>query len=372
MNKFFSFRRMVSIGIKEIKHVLRDPFTLLLALGLPVILVVFFGFIIDFDYKNIRLSVVDRDNSPVSRKLIDTFFSSGYFKIKPGQTLAKPAHYLDNNSSDGVLIVNNDFGRDIKSGEPAKAQILLDGSDNSKTGVILRYLNGIQLSATERILEKKLPAPIDVQTRFLFNPELNSRWFVIPGLTVIIVGLLSVLLTALTIAREWENGSMELLLSTPVRPLEIIGGKILPYMILGFGGIFFVFISSKLVFGVPFKGSFVLYLLACSVFLLASLSQGVFISVVARQQQIAMQMAITTGLLPAMLLSGFIFPIESMPAFFKYLTVILIPRWFMEISRAIFLKGSGALELIRSFGFLFILFLFLMLLAFKKFKTDLE
>ncbi len=334
----FSPGRALSMARKEVRHVLRDPFTLALALGLPVMLVTFFGYAIDFEVRNINVAVQDRDGGPAA------------LFIEPG------------------------FSRDISGGLAAQAQFVLDGSDNSKGAVMLGYLPGIQRGAAARLAGAEAPPPaaVSVETRFLYNPELNSRWFTIPGLGAIIIGLLAILLTALTVAREWENGSMELLLATPVRPLEIIIGKLAPYGLLVLTGVFFVYLSARLVFGVPFTGSHLLFLLACLLFITAALAQGLFISVAARQQQVAMQLAIISGLLPSMLLSGFIFPVESMPVFFQYFTMLLPPRWFMEAARGLFLKGAGAAELAVPMLALAALSLLLLGLALKKFKTDLE
>lgn len=365
----FSLHRAYSIARKEVMHVLRDPFTLALALGLPVMLVTFFGYAIDFEVKNLRVAVSDRDNGPSARRLKEIFSASGYFQLAPS---AAPIPAVDAGLADAALFIEPQFSRDIGRGWPARAQFVLDGSDNSKAAVLMGYLPGIQAGANARLAGSRPAAPLSIETRFLYNPELNSRWFTIPGLAAIIIGLLAIMLTAMTVAREWENGSMELLLSTPVRPLEIIVGKLAPYGLLVLTGVFFVYLTSRLVFGVPFTGSHLLYLLACVLFIVAALSQGLFISVATRQQQVAMQFSMITGLLPSMLLSGFIFPVESMPTFFRYFTMILPPRWFMEAARGIYLKGAGLRELAVPFLALTALSLLLLALALKKFKTDLE
>lgn len=367
----FSPHRAWAVARKEVMHVLRDPFTLALALGLPVLLVTFFGYAIDFEVRGIKVAVADRDNGPAARRLKEIFASSGYFRVL--ETAGDPVGLLDSRRADAALFIEPGFSRDALGGKPVKAQFVVDGSDNSKGAVMMAYLPGIQRAAAARLYGgEPAPAPLSVETRFLFNPELSSRWFMVPGLGAIIIGLLAILLTAMTVAREWENGSMELLLSTPVRPLEIITGKLAPYGLLVLIGVFFVYLSARLVFGVPFEGSHLLFLLACLLFVTAALSQGLFISVVARQQQVAMQAAIISGLLPSMLLSGFIFPVESMPAFFQYFTMLLPPRWFMVAARGIFLKGSGAAELAVPLAALAALSLLLLALALKKFKTDLE
>ncbi len=368
----FNIYRAYSIARKEVMHVMRDPFTLTLALGLPVMLVTFFGYAIDYEVKNISLAVSDRDNGPAARRLKEIFSSSGYFRLVEPVPGGGPVEMLDSGRASAALFIEPDFSKKIKGGGRVEAQFVLDGSDNSKAAAIMGYLPGIQQAAQARLAGQAVRAPFSAETRFLYNPELNSRWFIVPGLAAIIIGLLAILLTALTVAREWENGSMELLLSTPVRPLEIIVGKLAPYGALVLAGVFFVYLVSRLVFGVPFEGSHLLYLAACLLFITAALSQGLLISVITRQQQIAMQFGMITGLLPSMLLSGFIFPVESMPRFFQYFTMLLPPRWFMAAARGITLKGADLEELAVPFLALGLLSAGMLALALKKFKTDLE
>ena len=368
----FNIHRAYSIARKEVMHILRDPFTLTLALGLPVMLVTFFGYAIDYEVKNIKLAVSDRDNGPASRRLKEIFSSSGYFHPVAPEPGTGPVAMLDSGRAAAALFIEPDFSKKIKGGGPVRAQFVLDGSDNSKAAAIMGYLPGIQRAALSRLTGSAGREPLSAETRFLYNPELNSRWFIIPGLAAIIIGLLSILLTAMTVAREWENGSMELLLSTPVRPLEIMAGKLAPYGALVLAGVLFVYLVSRLIFGVPFAGSHLLYLAACLLFITAALSQGLVISVITRQQQVAMQLSMITGLLPSMLLSGFIFPVESMPKFFQYYTMLLPPRWFMAAARGITLKGADLRELAVPFLALGLLSAGMLILAVVKFKTDLE
>jgi ABC-2 type transport system permease protein len=368
----FNPHRAYSIARKEVMHILRDPFTLALALGLPVLLVTFFGYAIDFEVKNVTLAVSDRDGGQAARRLKDIFSSSGYFRLVEPASGESQLGMLDSGRAAAALFIEPDFSRKLKGGTPVTAQFVLDGSDNSKGAAVMGYLPGIQAAAARRLAGVDAAAPISEETRFLYNPELNSRWFTVPGLAAIIIGLLAILLTALTVAREWENGSMELLLATPVRPLEIIAGKLAPYGALVLAGVFFVYLVSRFVFGVPFAGSHLLYLAACLLYVTAALSQGLMISVMTRQQQVAMQFSMISGLLPSMLLSGFIFPVESMPAFFRYFTMILPPRWFMAASRGIILKGADLRELAVPFLALGLLSAGMLALALIKFKTDLE
>ncbi|MCX5781323.1 MAG: ABC transporter permease [Elusimicrobia bacterium] len=218
----FNISRALSVARKEIMHILRDPFTLGMAIGIPIVFVIFFGFAIDFDFKGIKLSVFDFDHSRQSRELVSVFSSSGYFVPSSGYHLGNPISDVESERSFMALIINPGFGKKIVSGEGDKVQLLMDGTDNRKAGAVNGYVAGINQAVIRRLTGAAYKSPIDYETRFLYNPELNTKWFIVPGLIVIIIGLLSILMTALTVAREWENGSMELLLSTPVTPLEIV------------------------------------------------------------------------------------------------------------------------------------------------------
>ena len=369
----FRWGRAASIAEKEIYHILRDPFTLAVALVLPVVMVVVFGLAIEFNVKNIKLTVLDQDKTQSSRQLAEVFGSSNYFLLNKGLEPTQTLHKLDSEQARATLIISERFEKDLLSGRQAQAQIILDGSDNSTVGPILGYLNGINSNAVTRLLHREAAPPtVDLRTRFLFNPELNSSWFIVPGLAVTVMSILSVLLTALTVAREWENGSMELLLSTPVQPLEIIIGKLAPYTALGLGALTFVYLMARLGFGVPFHGSHVILIFGALLFLACYLAQGLFISLSTRKQQIAMQIALMSGMLPSMLLSGFIFPIENMPKFFQVLTAIFPARWFMRISRGEYLEGASFYNLRYDFLALACIGTVLISLALKNFKRDVE
>ncbi len=238
MNKIFKFSRILAIAKKELMHILRDPFTIGLALGIPIIFTVFFGFAIDFDYRGIKMAVFDFDNSRQSREVAETFRASGYYKVFPGQNPGNPLLDVESERAFTALIINPEFARKVVAGTGGKLQMLIDGTDNNKTSVVSGYMAGFFDSVLRRLTGQGAKTPVSFETKFLFNPELNTKWFVVPGLIVVIIGLLSILMTSLTVAREWENGSMELLLSTPIKPLEIVIGKIIPYVVFVFFGIF--------------------------------------------------------------------------------------------------------------------------------------
>ena len=366
------FDRILAVTRKELAHIWRDKFTLVMALGFPVMMVMVFGVAFEFNLNNIPLAVHDADKTATSRMLIETFASSGFFHIEhvpyPGQVIRE----LDGERARVGIIIEPQFERGLRSGMGGSVQILVDGADNTTAGSVLGYLESLQKLATERLTEVPGGGGLKFKTRFLFNHELRTRWFIVPGLSVVVLAVLSVLLTSLTVAREWENGSMELLLATPVRPVEIIIGKLLPYIALGLGAVVFIYLAARVVFGVPFLGSHLLYALACLMFVATCSMQGILISVVTRVQQISMQAAILSGLLPSLLLSGFVYPIESMPRFFYYFSMILPARWFMQISREIYLKGSTLAELKVPFMALALICLFMTVVAAKKFKKDVE
>ncbi len=368
----FVWRRAVAVARKEVYHILRDPATLGAALVLPVFMVIMFGVAIEFNVKNVALAVSDSDQSQSSRRLLDTFGSSGYFLI---HHVSSPREGITDVSAErarAALVIPPHFEQDLFAGRGAEAQVLVDGTDNSTVGPVLGYVGSIQNMASQRIGGFDPSPPYEIRTRFLFNPELNSKWFVIPGLTVVVMSILSILLTALTVAREWENGSMELLLSTPVLPLEIIVGKLAPYGILGIIAVVFVYVIARTVFGIPFVGHLWVFGFGCLLFLITYLAQGLLISVATRKQTVAMQLSMMTGYLPSQLLSGFIFPIASMPAFFQYFTMILPARWFMLIARDTFLEGSSVLELAGPFLALALICGLMVFLAARRFKRDLE
>lgn len=364
--------RVLAVARKELRHILRDPFTLGLGLGLPLFMVTVFGVAIDLDAKDIRLAVDDQDRSAASRALVRIFENSGKFQTRALPPASHPVDHIGAGHSSAVLVIPPGFERHLEEDRLATVQVILDGADNTTAGSVLSYLEGIQDAANARLAPAARSSPLRLVTRYLFNGELGTPEFIVPGLTVVIVAIISILLTALTVAREWENGSMEMLLATPIRPLEIILGKLAPYNGIGLAAVAVIYVAARGFFGVPFRGSHWVFIVGCFLFLTAYLAQGLLISVLTRSQAVAMQAAMVSGLLPSTLLSGFIFPIESMPVVFQWLTAILPARWFMVITRGVFLKGSGIAELWQPFLALMVITLVLVFAAAKRFKRDVE
>ena len=377
-----SFKRVRSIAMKESKHILRDPFTLAVALALPLVFVVFFGFVIDLDYKHIQIAVRDNDQTSMSRRFLQQISASGYFDLLPVHGQLQAESFLEQNDSPALMIIQRDFGKNILKGDtssPARVQFMLDGSDNAKAAMAQSYMGAAVLKANadfirnDAYLSSVLPAaPDPIRTRFLFNPELNSRWFIVPALNTIIIGFLAIVLTALTVAREWENGSMELLLSTPVRPSEIVLGKLAPYFTLTLFDILVVFVLALYIFQIPFLGSFTLFMLACCIYIIGALALGLVISVATRNQQAAIQFAFAAGLLPSFIFSGFIFPVENMPLFFRIFTMLFPQRWYLALSRSMFLSEASFAALAVPFLGITLFAAFMVFMAVKNFKKDLE
>lgn len=379
MNNGFQFRRARAIARKEVMHIMRDPFTLIVALLIPVFLTIMFGYAIDFDLRHVKTAVYDADVSQTSRMIYQKFMNSKYFDIEEISTLIKnPEMPLAREHAKVSLIIPHKFEENLFNGRGAVGQILIDGSDNTTSGLIVGYVAGMASSLNDQFLKSrgfgsKTPAEsFSFVPRYLFNPEQTSSWFIVPGLACVILSILSILLTSLTIAREWETGSMELLLSTPARPSEIIFGKLLPYVFLGLLALSFIYAAARLVFGIPFTGSHIAYLVGSLIFIECYLSMGLFISVVAKNQQLAMQMSILVGYMPSMLLSGFIFPIENMDKIWRIFTMFFPARWYMTICRASYLKGASFEHMWIPFLALSILGTILFFSAIKKFRGNLE
>lgn len=375
--KRFRLRRAIAIAKKEKMHILRDPFTMIVAVAIPVFLTVMFGFAIDFDIHDVRLAVFDADISQSSRELYQKFTNSRYFlinEIKP--LIAYPDEPIAREHSKLSLIIPHKYEENLLNGRGGVVQVLFDGADNSTVSLIRGYVQGIAQAINRDFMDEYemdyRTRSVELVPRFLFNPEQKSPWFIVPGLSTVILAILSTLLTSLTIAREWETGSMELLLSTPARPAEIVFGKLLPYVFLGLFALLLIHIAARTVFHIPFTGSRLAYLAASLLFIGTYLSMGLFISVVAKNQQIAMQMSLMAGYMPSILLSGFIFSIQNMAPFWQGLTALLPARWYMVVCRACYLKGASFEDLILPFAALIILGTLLFILATKKFKGTLE
>jgi ABC-2 type transport system permease protein len=347
-------RSLVRIGAlagKEAMHIRRDPTMLYIALVLPLVLLVLFGYGISFDIDHIPLVVVDHDHTPESRALVDDFAAAHEFELKGVADDADRAPTLfARGQAAAVLTIPTGYAEALSRGESVAAALQLDGADARVAQSSLARADVMAQVATRRVVASRLPAgagalPLTTSTWTRFNPAGKSALFLVPGLTAYVLALVSVLLTALTVAREWERGSMEQLFATPVSRFEIVVGKLLPYMGMGTVQFLLVLTAGTWVFGVPLKGDLGLLAVSAFLFMIGMLGQGLLISIVARNQMVATQAATMSSMLPSMLLSGFMFPIANMPWVLQLVSHLVPARYFIAILRGVLLKGNGWSEL---------------------------
>jgi ABC-2 type transport system permease protein len=341
--------RVWALSAKEVRHVLRDPRTLYLALAMPLVLLLLFGYGVSFDLDHLPVAFVDQDRSEASRTLRRRFAASTEFDdVGELASVSDAEAKLVGNEAILVVVIPRGFEEDLRRGRSIDVQLLLDGADNNsavqaraKAEAMLRVL-GISFVSRG---PTALSMPIETRTWTRFNPEGRSAVFLVPGITAYVLAMVAVLLTALTVSREWERGSMAQLFSTPVGRLEIVLGKLLPYVVLGALTVLMVLAVGNWVFDVPFRGSAGTLALLSILFMIGMLGQGLLLSVIARNQMLATQMAAMSSMLPSMLLSGFVFPIENMPLPLQYVSHVIPARYFVEGLRGVLLRGNGIAEL---------------------------
>jgi ABC-2 type transport system permease protein len=353
-----SVTRLAAVARKEVLHLRRDPRSLILAFVLPVLLTILFGYAISWDVDDIAMAVLDQDRSKSSRELLDAFRSSGYFRLTSFLDAPREIEALiDRSEVLLVLVVPPDFERDLGAGKTARIQAIVDGSDANTANIAMGYARGIVQSYSLRIALEgaRFPQPVRAEVRVWYNEELSSRNMIVPGLVAVIMMIIAAMLTSLTIAREWERGTMEQLAATPVTRIEVVLGKMIPYVAIGLIDVFGVSAIGVLLFGVPFRGSPLLFLPLSTAFLVGSLGMGMFISAVTRSQVLATQVAMVLTYMPSFLLSGFMFDVKVMPPVLEWLTYLIPARYFLVVTRGIFLKGVGA-EVLWVQGLLMIAF----------------
>lgn len=344
MRRFFL--RVRALAQKEVFHILRDPRSLYLGLGMPVMLLVLMGAGISFDLDKIPLAVVDRDHTEASRTLVQTFIADKTFRLAGNVEDEGAAERMFRaGEASAAIIIPKDFSRDLDRGERVSVQFLVDGVDGNSAGQILTKGDTIAIGANLGATPMTRAPRVAARTWTRFNPSGKSSLYLVPGLGAYVLALGAVLLTALTVAREWERGSMEQLFATPVGRLEIVVGKLLPYLAMGIVQFLTVLVAGAWAFGLPLRGDFALLSLCALLFLVSMLGQGLLISVVTRNQMVATQMAMMSTMLPTMMLSGFILPVENMPLWIRVISNILPARHMVTILRGILLKDNGLREL---------------------------
>jgi ABC-2 type transport system permease protein len=335
-------KRFRGFVVKEFYHIFRDYRTLLILFGMPAVQLLLFGYVITNEIKNAKIAVYDLSKDEVTRKITEKIVSSGYFILEKNLS-----NYNDIGKSfrEGeiklVVVFQPGFARDLEKTGKANMQIIGDASDPNTANILVNYARGIVNDYIYSTNISKQPLRIIPEFRMQYNPELKGVYMFVPGIMAMLLMLISALMTSLSITREKELGTMEMLLVSPLRPVQIIIGKVIPYVVLAFTDACIILIMGKYVFGVPVQGSIVLLLAEALLFISVALSLGILISCLTNSQQIAMMVSLVALMLPTILLSGFIFPIENMPVILQWLCQIMPPKYFIIIIKSIMLKGNG-------------------------------
>ncbi|UCD23036.1 MAG: ABC transporter permease [Gemmatimonadota bacterium] len=339
-----SLSRVWAMSRKEAVQLRRDPRSLALGFLLPMALLLFFGYAISFDVDEIKMAVLDQSQTQHSRSLIEAFERSGYFTaIRHIERYDDSERLLGHGEVRLVLVIPPRFSQDLLAGRPAPIQVLLDGGDANTATIAKNYATAIVTRYSASLLggQAALSVPVVTEARVWYNETLESRNMVVPGLIAVIMAVIAAMLTALTIAREWERGTMEQLAATPVHRLEVVLGKLLPYVAIGLADVTLAVLAGVLIMGVPFHGNVILLSGMTLLFLIGALSLGIFISAAVKTQVLATQVAMISTFLPALLLSGFMFSIATMPIVLQAFTYAVPARYFITVTRGIFLKGVG-------------------------------
>lgn len=370
----FSFRRMFAFMHKESLQMTRDLSSFLIAIVLPMMLIFLFGYGVSLDANTIKIGLVMEDTSPMARDLAGAFNNTRYFSTEINTNREVLTHKLMTGHIRGLVVIPQDFSEKLKRDHPSPIQIIADGTETNTANFVQNYAETI-LSEWWRSWQKEEGVPyisIKTETRVWFNPELKSRNVLLPGSIAVIMALIGILLTALVVAREWERGTMEAILSTPIHISEFVIGKLLPYFFLGMGSMILCVIFTVFGFNVPFVGSFSIMLIATAFFLFAGLGQGLLISTLAKNQFVASQAAINAAFLPSYMLSGFLYEIDSMPLAIQIITLILPARYFVAIIKTTFLAGDISSIIIPNLLAMLILGGIFLILIIRKSKKSLE
>lgn len=369
----FSWIRLWALVKKEFIHIVRDPRSLAMAFLMPLILLILFGYAITMDIKTLNLAVYDQDKSAASRQYVEGFPASTYFEV----VAAADSHnevraLLDRGKAHVALVIPRHFARDLEQGRTAQVQLLADGSDANTATIALGYAEAVTNRFSTAQRGGSIELAVDNRVRVWYNAELKSRWFIIPGLIAVIMTVITALLTSLTVSREWESGTMEQLIATPVQPIELFLGKMTPYFVIGVLDVLFSVAMGVWVFDVPLRGSFLFLLGVTAMFLIGGLSLGIMVSTLAKSQLVASQLAMVVTFLPAFLLSGFLYSIDNMPRFLQVVTHVVQARYFVEVLKNIFLKASPPAYVADDLIFLGLFAAVVFGIALRKFKKKLS
>lgn len=371
-------RKIAAVALKEVRQIRRDPISLLLLVGLPAFMLVVYGYALNFDVRHVALAVQDRDQSAASRDLVAAFVNSTYFDVTarpaPGEDLAR---LTERGVAKAVLVIPEAFGLDLAAGRTAQIQLLVDGADSMSATTILGYVGALVAESNVRILARRFREAgrtfepgSDYAPRVWYNPQLESTRFLVPGLIGLLMMLVGVLSTSLSVVREKERGTMEQLRVAPIGNLAVILGKSVPYMVISFLATVVTLTAARILFGLEVRGPYLALLAATLLYLTCALGLGLVISTIADSQALAFQMSLLTSLLPAMLLSGFVFQIRVMPAWLQAVTYLVPARYFLVILRGIILKGAGLGPYLREIASLALFAAVMLALAIVRLKRE--
>lgn len=373
-------RRVLAIARKEFLHIVRDPRSLGMAIAIPMIMLLLFGYALTVDVDNVPVLVWDQSGTAASRELVSRFDGSPYFTLQGyADGYEEIVAGIDARRTLVGLVIPADYARQIERAEPAPVQLIVDGTDSNTATIAIGYAEAIAAAHGQQLAIEELrqlggprpQPPLEVRPRVWFNSDLESRNYIIPGLIAVIMMVIAALLTSLTVAREWERGTMEQLISTPVKGRELIVGKLIPYFVIGMFDVLVAVLVGEFLFHVPLRGNPALIFALGAIFLVGALSMGLLISIVAKNQLLASQMAMVTTFLPAFLLSGFMIPIANMPVVVRGITYIVPARYFVRLLHGIYLKGVGMGTLAFEAALLVVYAGVMVLLAHAKFRKKL-
>lgn len=373
--------RVFAIARKEFIHIIRDPRSLGMAIVIPMLLLVLFGYALTLDVDNVPMVVWDQSESHESREFISRFTGSRYFSLREYvREYREIERAIDSGEAFIALIIPTDFAGSIESGGSASAQLIVDGSDSNTATIAIGYVDTVSSNYSqdmafewaERVGGQTLHIPVDLRPRAWFNADLESKNYIVPGLIAVIMMVIAALLTSLTVAREWERGTMEQLISTPVKGNELIFGKLLPYFIIGMFDVLIAVLMGEYLFHVPLRGNVALLFSMAAIFLAGALSLGIVISIMTKSQLLASQLAMVLTFLPSFLLSGFMYAIDNMPEAIQLITYLIPATYFVTLLKGIYLKGIGLEVLVVEAGLLTVFGIAMIALANLKFKKKLE
>ncbi len=368
----FDWHRLAGLMRKESLQIMRDPSVALIAFALPVILLLLFTYAVSLDIRQVPLGVVLQNDGEAAQSLAAAFSGTRYFRVVPLRTRRAAADLLVAGRLRGFVVIPQDFSRRLQSGmRQGLVQVVGDGSQPNTANFVAVYAQGVIGQWLAARADSATTAPV-IEPRFWFNPDVESRRFLVPGALAIVMTIIGTLLSALLVAREWERGTMEALMATPVSVVEILAGKLIPYFLLGLIAMLIATLLSVTVFEVPLRGSWLALLAVSACFLVPALGQGLLISVLGKNQFVAAQAALLTGYLPAFMLSGFLFEIDSMPLPVQFLTHVVPARYFVTCLQTLFLVGDTWALLLPDMGAMLLLGLVFFLLARRKLHKTLE